>query len=145
MVRRGHGHVVFISSLSGKASTPGSGLYNASKFGLRGFSNALRADLRTSGVGVSVVFPGFIRDAGMFHDAEVKLPPGVGTRTPENVADAVVSSIEKNRAEKDVAPLALRISTAFASIAPEAAGRVARLLGSDQITKDMEAGQREKR
>jgi short-subunit dehydrogenase len=145
MVSRGHGQLVFISSLSGKAATPGTALYNATKFGMRGFAGALRADLRTSGVGVSTVFPGFIRDAGMFHEAEVKLPPGVGTRTPQDVAKAVVGAIERNRGEVDVAPLPLRASTIFASLAPEMAGRVARRVGSEDITRQMEAGQRDKR
>ncbi len=145
MVARGRGHLVFMSSLSGKAATPGTALYNASKFGLRGFAAALRADLRTSGVGVSTVFPGFIRDAGMFADAEVKLPPGVGTRTPQEVAEATVKAIERNRGEIDVAPLPLRASTIFANLAPELAGSVARKLGSDEITRQMEAGQRDKR
>ena len=145
MVKRGHGQLVFISSLSGKAATPNSSLYNATKFGMRGFAGALRAELRTTGVGVSTVFPGFIRDAGMFHEAEVKLPPGVGTRTPDEVAKAVVTAIEKNRGEVDVAPLPLRASTVFASLAPETAARVARALGSDNITRDMAAGQSDKR
>ena len=145
MVRRGSGHLVFISSLSGKASTPGSSLYNASKFGMRGFANALRADLRSSGVGVSTIFPGFIRDAGMFADAEVKLPPGVGTRSPEDVAKAVVKAIERNRGETDVAPLPLRASTMLASVAPGTAERLGRMLGSEDITRQMEAGQRDKR
>ncbi|HXD55415.1 MAG TPA: SDR family NAD(P)-dependent oxidoreductase [Solirubrobacteraceae bacterium] len=145
MVGRGRGHLVFISSLSGKAATPGTALYNASKFGMRGFASALRADLRTSGVGVSTIFPGFIRDAGMFAEAEVKLPPGVGTRSPEDVAKAVVTSIERNRGEVDVAPLPLRASTLLANLAPETAGRLARVLGSEDITRQMEAGQREKR
>lgn len=145
MVARGSGHLLFMSSLSGKAATPGTALYNASKYGLRGFASALRADLRSSGVGVSAVFPGFIRDAGMFADADVKLPPGVGTRSPEDVADAVVRAIEGNRGEIDVAPLPLRASTLFASLAPELAARVARRIGSEDITRQMEAGQRHKR
>jgi short-subunit dehydrogenase len=145
MVERGRGHLVFISSLAGKAATPGSALYNASKFGLRGFASALRADLRTSGVGVSGVFPGFIRDAGMFAEAGVKLPTGVGTRSPEDVARGVVSAIERNRGEVDVAPLPLRASAIFAGVAPELAGSVARRLGSEEISRDMEAGQRDKR
>jgi uncharacterized protein len=145
MVERGRGQLVFISSLSGKAATPNSSLYNATKFGMRGFAGALRAELRMTGVGVSTVFPGFIRDAGMFHEAEVKLPPGVGTRTPEEVAKAVVTAIEKNRGEVDVAPLPLRASTVLASLAPETAGRFARALGSDSITRDMAAGQSDKR
>jgi short-subunit dehydrogenase len=145
MVARGRGHLLFMSSLAGKAATPGTALYNASKFGLRGFASALRADVRTTGVGVSAVFPGFIRDAGMFAEADVKLPPGVGTRTPEDVAEATVKAIERNRGETDVAPLPLRASTIFASLAPELAGSVARKLGSEDITRQLEAGQREKR
>lgn len=145
MLARGRGALVFISSLSGKTATPGTALYNASKFALRGFASALRADMRDGGVGVSAVFPGFIRDAGMFADAGVKLPPGVGTRAPEDVAKAVVTAIEHNRGEIDVAPLALRASTTFAGMAPELAARIARKLGSDDITRQMHSGQREKR
>jgi short-subunit dehydrogenase len=145
MLARGSGHLLFMSSLSGKAATPGTSLYNASKYGLRGFASALRADLRGNGIGVSAVFPGFIRDAGMFAEADVELPPGVGTRTPEDVAAATVKAIERNRAEVDVAPLPLRASTIFAGVAPELAASVARKLGSEQITRQMEAGQRDKR
>ena len=74
MVRRGSGHLLFMSSLSGKAATAGSSIYNATKFGLRGFAGAMRAELHGTGVGVSTVFPGFIREAGMFADAKVELP-----------------------------------------------------------------------
>jgi uncharacterized protein len=145
MVERGSGQLVFISSLSGKAATPRTAMYNTSKFGLRGLSSALRADLHGTGVGVSAIFPGFIRDAGMCADAGVKLPPGIGTKTPEDVARAVVKAIEHNRAELDVAPLALRGSTVFASLAPELAAKVSRRLGSEDITRQMHEGQRDKR
>jgi short-subunit dehydrogenase len=145
MVGRGRGHLLFMSSLAGKAATPGTALYNASKYALRGFASALRADLHGSGVGVSAVFPGFIREAGMFADAEVKLPPGVGTRAPEDVARAVVSAIERNRGEVDVAPMPLRASALLAGIAPELASSLARRMGSEDVTRKMEAGQRDKR
>ncbi|HEX4482863.1 MAG TPA: SDR family NAD(P)-dependent oxidoreductase [Solirubrobacteraceae bacterium] len=145
MLERGSGHLVFISSLSGKATSPGTALYAASKFGLRGFAGSLRADLHSSGVGVSSVLPGFIRDAGMFAEADVKLPPGVGTRTPQDVADGVVKAITHNRGEVDVASLQLRASTVFASLAPDLAQRVARRVGSEQVARDMAAGQRDKR
>jgi short-subunit dehydrogenase len=145
MVKRGKGHLLFMSSLAGKAATPATGLYNATKYGLRGFSSALRADLRSAGVGVSCVFPGFIRDAGMFAEAGVKLPPGVGTRTPEDVARAVVSAIERNRGEVDVAPLSLRASAKLSSVAPELASNLARRLGADQVAHDLETAQRVKR
>jgi short-subunit dehydrogenase len=145
MVARASGHLVFISSLAGKAATPGSSLYNASKYGLRGFASALRADLRSSGVGVSAVFPGFIRDAGMFAEAGVKLPPGVGTRSPEDVAKGVLRAIEHNRGEVDVAPLPLRASAALAGLAPELTANLARRLGSEGIASRLAAGQHDKR
>ncbi len=145
MVARGRGQLVFISSLAGKATTPRTAIYNATKFGLRGFAGALRADLRDSGVGVSTVFPGFISDAGMFAEAGVKLPPGVGTKTPEQVANAVVEAIERNRGEVDVAPLPLRLSSAFAGAAPELAARIARRIGSEGISRQMHEGQLDKR
>jgi short-subunit dehydrogenase len=145
MIARGNGHLLFMSSLAGKSATPGSSVYNATKFGLRGFASALRADLRPSGVGVSAVFPGFIRDAGMFAEASVELPSGVGTASPQDVARATVQAIERNRAEIDVAPLPLRAGAVFAGIAPELAARVARRLGSEGIARAMDAGQRDKR
>lgn len=144
MIARGTGHMVFISSLAGKAASPASSIYSATKFGLRGFALGAREDLRPHGVGVSVVLPGFIRGAGMFADAGVELPRGVGTRTPEEVAAAVVRAIERDRAEVEVAPVGLRIGAGFASLAPELAAAVSRRMGSDKIASDVAAGQREK-
>ena len=145
MVGRGRGHLVFISSLQGKAPTPNSSLYVATKFGLRGFALALREDLRAAGVGVSVVMPGFIRDAGMFADAGVRLPLGVGTRTPEQVASAVIAAIEHNRAEVDVAPASLRVGAALAGLLPGIAAPVSRRLGSHRVANEMGAAQVDKR
>jgi uncharacterized protein len=146
MIARAGGHMVFISSLSGKAAGPASSIYSATKFGLRGFSLGLREDLRPHGVGVSVVLPGFISDAGLFADAgEIKLPPGIRTRTPEQVATAVIGAIERNRAEVQVAPLSLRLGATFAGIAPQLAATGSRLLGSHRIAAELAAGQRDKR
>jgi short-subunit dehydrogenase len=145
MVKRGRGQLVFISSLSGKAASPASSMYSATKFGLRGFALGLRQDLAASGVGVSVVAPGFIRDAGMFHEAGVRLPPGTCKRTPQDVADAVLKAIDENRAEIDVAPPALRVGAAFASLAPGLAARASHRMGSHRVAGEMAAGQRDKR
>jgi short-subunit dehydrogenase len=145
MEARGRGHLVFISSLSGKSAQPGGSLYSATKFGMRGFALGLREDLRDRGVGVSTVFPGFIRDAGMFADAGVELPKGVATRTPEDVAAGVVKAIEQNRAEVDVAPLSLRLGATASGIAPELSAKLSRRLGNAKIAREMSAGQRDKR
>jgi len=145
MVQRGSGHVVFMSSLAGKTATAGSSLYNATKYGLRGFAGALRAELHGTGVGVSSIFPGFIRDAGMFADANVKLPPGVGTKTPDQVAEATLRAIERNRGEVDVAPAGLKLGTFLGAIAPETAARVTRLSGGAKVADQFERGQMSKR
>ncbi len=141
MIERRRGHMVFIASLSGKAASPSSSLYAATKFGLRGFAHGIRQDLWPHGVGVSVVLPGFISGAGMFADAGVKLPLGIGTRSPEQVAAAVLSAIERNRAEVDVAPPALRLGAAVGGAAPGLAGAAQRLLGGEKIASDLAAGE----
>jgi short-subunit dehydrogenase len=145
MAARGRGHLVFVSSLSGKTASAQASLYNATKFGLRGFALALREDLRPHGVGVSTVFPGFIRDAGMFADSGATLPPGVGTRSPADVAAATVRAIERDRAEVVVAPLGLRLLGVLGGVAPGLVAAVQRRIGADAITEQLAEGQRAKR
>ncbi len=137
MIARGRGHLVYVSSVGGKAASPTASLYNATKFGLRGFALAMRAELHDTGVGVSVINPGFIRDAGMFADSGVRLPPGVGTKAPEDVSQAVITAITKDRAEIDVAPIGLRVGVAIASIAPETSARITRRAGGDKVAEAM--------
>jgi uncharacterized protein len=145
MVERRRGHLVYISSLSGKAASMRSTVYSAAKFGLRGFASGLREDLHGSGVGVTVVFPGFISEAGMFADARVELPRFVGTRTPEQVAAAVVRGVERERPEIDVAPLGLRAGALAASVAPVTTARIQRRLGAERLARALAEGQRGKR
>ncbi len=145
MVERGSGHLVFVSSLSGKTASRGSSLYSATKFGLRGFAIGLREDLAGTGVGVTTVFPGFIRGAGMFHDSGTKLPSFVGTRTPEEVAEALAQGIERGRLEVDVAPLPLRLGAALGGLAPTVSSAVQRRLGGADVADQMARGQADKR
>lgn len=145
MVERGRGHLVFISSLSGKATSPGSGIYSATKFGMRGFAGGVREDMHGTNVGVSVVFPGFIRDAGMFAESGTELPRVVGTSTADEVAAGVVRAIERNRAELDVAPLGMRLGIKLSELAPQVASRVQRRLGASSVAEGMATGQRDKR
>jgi short-subunit dehydrogenase len=118
MTERGSGHMVFIASLAGKASPPRGSLYNATKAGLRGFAIGLRGDLAPYGVGVSLVSPGFVRDAGMFADSGSKPPPGLGTTTPDRVGAAVVRAIEANKVEISVAPIQQRFAAHLALASP---------------------------
>ena len=145
MLERGRGHLLFVSSLSGKTASPGSSLYSATKFGLRGFAAGLREDLHGSGVGVTTVFPGFVSDAGLFAETGVKLPRGVGARTPQQVAAAVVRGIERNRGEVDVAPLVLRAGAWASAVAPGTMARLQRMLGASELSQAIAKGQAHKR
>jgi short-subunit dehydrogenase len=145
MVERGSGHVVLISSLSGKVPAAYSSIYSATKFGLRGFGLSLNDELHDTPVGVSIVAPGFIRDAGMFADSGVQLPKGTGTRTPQDVAEAVVKAIESGRQEIDVAPLSFRIGARASGLAPGLMTSLQRKLGSHRVGSEMGDGQRAKR
>lgn len=141
---RRSGHFVFVSSLSGKVGSKGTSLYSATKFGLRGFAAGLRCDLHGYGVGCSVINPGFVRDAGMFADTGATLPFGVGTVSPEQVATAVVRAIRQDRAEIDVAPLALRLGAVIGSVAPGLSAAVQARFGASTAEQLVEA-QRPKR
>lgn len=145
LAEKGEGHLVFISSLSGKVGSPRAALYGATKFGLRGFAFALREDMRPHGVGVSIVSPGFVRGAGMWADAEVDPPPMIGTTTPAKVATAVARAIERNRSEITVAPRRQRFAAEIGYRHPEIAARMQRRGGAERIASDLAAGQADKR
>lgn len=143
LLARRSGHVVLVSSVNGKVATARSAAYSATKFGLRGFGLGLREDLHGSGVGVTVVYPGFISDAGMWAKAGVDLPPGVTTRSPEQVGAGVVRGIERDSAEVDVAPALLRVGGWVAGAAPAALAALNRRLGSTRIADQVADAQRD--
>lgn len=145
MRERGAGHLVFVSSLAGKAPAARSAVYNATKFGLRGFAFGLRADLPGTGVGSSVVSPGFIRDAGMFADAGGKAPAGLGTSSPEDVAAAVVRAIEADKHEIVVAPLRTRALSHLGLATPGLAIKMAGGSTGTKAASDLAARQTDKR
>ena len=119
MIERGRGQLVFVASFAGKVPSAGeSSIYTATKFGLRGFAHVLRAQLKRKGVGVSLVTPGPVRDAGMFARGGAKTPPFISPSSPEDVGKAVVRAIERNAAEIDVASLGLRMISKVGALAP---------------------------
>ncbi len=60
MIERKQGHIVVISSLMGKFSTPGGSAYAASKHALHGFFEALRAEVWRDGIKITMVMPGYV-------------------------------------------------------------------------------------
>jgi short-subunit dehydrogenase len=145
LVEKGEGQIVFIGSLNGKAATPVTSIYCATKFGLRGFALALREDLHPKGIGVSYVMPGFIREAGMFAESGAKPPPGLGTTPPSQVGEAVVTAIRRDRGEIEPATRRLRIATGIAHRHPELAARIQRRGGAERIAQSLHEGHARKR
>ena len=146
MLERGRGNLVYVSSMAGKTPAVGSALYAATKFGLRGFALALHEDLRDSGVGVTTIFPGFIAEAGLWGDTGLKLPPYAGRlRTPDEVAEAVLTGIATNRGEIDVAPVFQRSGGWLTGFAPRFVAASMRAGGSEKLTKKLAEAQRPKR
>jgi short-subunit dehydrogenase len=60
MLEQGSGHIINVSSLAGVVGAPGSSVYSATKFGVVGFSDSLRREVRKHGVRVTTFCPGFV-------------------------------------------------------------------------------------
>lgn len=133
MVKNKKGHLVFISSVAGRMPAKGSTMYCATKFGMRGFAGSLREDLHGTGVGVSTVFPGFIRDAGMFAKTGVELPSVMGTKSPADVADAVIRSVRRDLGEVTVAAVDQRLGAFVSMLTPNLISKLQRTFGGDAI------------
>jgi short-subunit dehydrogenase len=132
MLARGRGHIVNISSLAGKAGPPHTETYAASKAGLIGFTQSLRASYGTRGVSASVICPGFIAGSGMFADRSrksgVTAPRLLGTSRPESVAAAVVRAVRDNAPEILITPGPARVLAAVSQLFPRLPGWVVRKL-----------------
>jgi NAD(P)-dependent dehydrogenase (short-subunit alcohol dehydrogenase family) len=88
MRKRGGGYIFNISSLAGANAFPGGGAYNASKFGLNGFSEALMQEVRYDGIRVSYIMPGSVdTDFGVAAGAK---PRESWKLAGEDVAKAVI-------------------------------------------------------
>ncbi|HEY8863447.1 MAG TPA: SDR family oxidoreductase [Candidatus Dormibacteraeota bacterium] len=145
MLNRKGGHLVFMSSIAGIVPQAGNSVYNATKFALRGFALALREELFDTRVGVSVICPTFVSEAGMWAETGLKANPMAGEVSPAEVADAVWYAITRNRAEIDVAPPQLKASLKFQALAPGLFATIARAAGATKPSEEMGERQRNKR
>src|SRR5215467_13381602 len=91
MIRRGSGDIINISSLAGKNTFVGGGIYCASKWGLMGLSGCMMEDLRAHGIRVSVICPGSV--ATEFSGSKPK--DLSSALTPDDVAHAVEAIVRQ--------------------------------------------------
>jgi short-subunit dehydrogenase len=104
-------HIVNISSIFGLVPMRKIAAYQTSKFGLVGFSAALRAEYGRNGCGVTALCPGFVRTAMIedFVDADREQPlriPSWLCTSAEKVADEAIRAIRKNKALVVISPMA---------------------------------------
>ncbi|HVD01276.1 MAG TPA: SDR family NAD(P)-dependent oxidoreductase [Candidatus Dormibacteraeota bacterium] len=130
MLERRSGQLVFMASMAAHVPGPKTSLYNATKFGLRGFALALRMELHGSGVGVSLVSPTYVSQAGMWAETGLKANPMAGEVSPAEVASAVLRAIKENRREIQVAPAAAVAGARLGALFPGVMERVTRGSGA---------------
>jgi NADP-dependent 3-hydroxy acid dehydrogenase YdfG len=139
MLARRRGHIVNIASTGGRVGVPGAATYCGSKFFVYGASEALRGELRGSGIDLSCVMPGMVRTELTSGLREPRFPRAVD---PEEVAAAIVATLRRPRFDVFV-PRSLAASFAIGGLVPrvlrEAMGRA---LGADDFCFDYDAADR---
>jgi NADP-dependent 3-hydroxy acid dehydrogenase YdfG len=116
LVASGDGHIVNVSSLFGLMSMPGQAAYNAAKFAVRGFTEALRQEMVLNGAPVKVtsVHPGGVKTAivrnaiaaeGVNTQAQSKFfDKRLASTTPQRAAQIILDAVHKNKARVLVGP-----------------------------------------
>ena len=130
MKPRRSGHIVNVASAAGKAGFPGVATYCATKHGVVGLSEAVRMELRGSGVEVSVVMPAIVRTELTLGVEEARFVKSI---TPEDVASAIVKALLRPRFDVFV-PSSLGPINRFTRLLPRATGEwIVRRLKGDQV------------
>ena len=129
MLERRRGHIINMASLAGKKGMGFISVYSATKAALIEWTAALRAELEGSGVGVSVICPGFVSQAGMFAGYGRPAPRLAGTVRPERVGSAVVRAIRNDLQEVLVSPSPIRPLLALNTLAPGLGNAVVKRMG----------------
>ncbi len=129
-VPRQGGHLVNIASAAGKAGFPGGATYCASKHAVVGLSEAIRAELRGTGIGVSVVMPVVVNtELG----SGLAATRGFKAVEPEDVAQTIVDAIQRDRYEVFVPRSLASILRPKGMLPVRAVDAVGRVLKSDQV------------
>jgi short-subunit dehydrogenase len=135
MLERGHGRLVFVTSIAGRLGVAGEAVYAATKAGIDCFAESLRAETRGSGVAVCVVVPGVV-DTPFFERRGASYTRSRPRPIPATaVADAVARCVETGAAEA-YAPRWLRLPVAVRGVLPGAYRRLDARFGGGSTQPD---------
>jgi short-subunit dehydrogenase len=136
MLERGRGHVVFISSLAGKIGPAYNEPYAATKAGLVGLTQSLRAEYAKAPIGFSVVCPGFVGGDGMYQrmvELGVSSNRLMGETRIEKVAERVVQAVRDDRPELIESGSPIRPMLALGQLSPRLSERLVGMFGVTEI------------
>lgn len=103
MIERGHGHIAVVSSMGGLVGVYGYSAYSAAKFGVTGFAEVLRCEMKPHGIGVTLLVPPNVDTPGYARELTIEPPEtkainGIAkTWSPQAVARLFVQGVERNR------------------------------------------------
>ena len=124
MLKRNSGHIVNMTSLAGHMAWPGATAYTAARWAMRGFTEALRADLAGTNIQVSLATFAKISSAYWDHNtgSEERVPKAqasIPVLSPEQAAAEIIQGIQNNR-EEIVAPFMLKMVLTLNTLFPKA-------------------------
>ena len=105
MRQQGSGHFVFLSSVAGKLAAPMLTGYCATKWAIRGFASALRAELEGSGISATTVYPAWVETPMIHQEADaMQMLNVVAMLTPQQVADEILQATINGTRDVTLAP-----------------------------------------
>jgi short-subunit dehydrogenase len=143
MIARGSGHFVTVGSPATLLMWPGAAGYIAARWALHGFTEALRADVRGTGVGVSLVIPGKVESGYFDHNpgCQERVPKIINftrTLTPADVAASIVRAVER-RSRQVVMPFGLRVLSLGNALFPRIGGWIGAMTGARRVLQGAHA------
>jgi len=139
MLARGHGHVVNLASVAGKGGFPHAATYCATKHAVLGVSEAVRLELRGTGIDLTCILPALVNtELG----SGVEAGRAVKKLEPEEVADAIVEALRSPRFEVFVPSSTGAISKVMALLPRAGREAIVHWLKGDQILVQRDSGRR---
>jgi len=138
LLRQGSGHIVLVSSVIGKRAMPFNSAYCVTKFAQVALAESLWGELRGSGVGISLICPGYT--ATEFHEAATRTESAQAASRPfrpdtsEGVARAIVSAVRRRRREVHMTGLG-RLLIGMNRLSPALTARLTAWVGRRQLKK----------